>query len=245
MCCISKVLPSSTTCFSSKDFEQWKTKQSTKKVYWFFLSQFWNNNQMFELSELSTLTTIGFVWVVTAVILSITDEWRESTKTCAALKAPRLTLEFGCFKRKTEYIPGYNSRVVSQNREMSKENHLDELKSRNVSLFGLLLVWYSCWQSTHGSQQVHPNRPHNHPLCHTSTRKGCTHLFHSETVSAAHKHRRGELRIGLSVDIWPSRLAPVFKLIGKMETRSKETQNCEEPDLTGGAVGQAGLIVGS
>lgn len=56
----------------------------------------------------------------------------------------------------------------------------------------------------------------------------------------------GETRFGLSVDIWPSRLAPVFfKIIQKVAARSKDTQSCGEPDLTGGAVGQAGLIVGS
>lgn len=56
---------------------------------------------------------------------------------------------------------------------------------------GVILLW-----STHGSQQVRPNRPHNHPPCHTSTRKGCTHQFHSETVSIAGQHRKKH-------KIWP------------------------------------------
>lgn len=47
-------------------------------------------------SAVSILTAVGFVRVVAAVVLAVTDEGWKSTKAGAALKTPRLTFEFSC-----------------------------------------------------------------------------------------------------------------------------------------------------
>lgn len=182
-------------------------------MYLLFLSQFWNNKQMFELSELSTLTTIGFVWVVTAVVLSITDEWRESTKTCAALKAPRLTLKFSCFKRKTgvHHRIQFRSCITEQRNQHRKPSGWAKKsgENRNLSFFGLFwcdTVVKETLTAVSRFIRTVPTIIHRVTLPPERDALVCS----TAKLWAPPTNTEGEKRFGLRVDMWLSRLAPVF-----------------------------------
>lgn len=50
----------------------------------------------------SIITTVGFIRVVSAVVLSITDEGREGTQTRSALEPSRLAFKLSCKQKKTK-----------------------------------------------------------------------------------------------------------------------------------------------
>lgn len=75
---------------------------------------------------------------------------------------------------------------------------------------------------TYGSQQVHLIHRHSHPLCHTSTRKGCTHLSHSETISNTEKIFWGKHRIWISDCVYTS-----VQHSPKLQSSKISTQLCQ------------------
>lgn len=102
-------------------------------------------------------TAVGFVRVVLAVIVSITDVGRVSADAGATLKLARSALELSC-RENTQHVINHDKQLI--------------FNSKYYSLAALI---------THGTARARLSGPHSRPRCRTSTRTGCICRFCKQT----------------------------------------------------------------